>query len=94
MTDLPRLARDGAADLLSHCSGEDISQVLIETGKFYERVLTTILSCEIGPDRTYFYTPPGTVGNKRISREEKIPQIKDPTKTYVIVDDLLKEETH
>ena len=90
MTDLPRLARDGAGDLLSHCSEEDISQVVIAAGKSYEKVLKTILSNKITPDRTYFYTPPGTVGNKRIPREEKIPQIKDPTKTYVIIDDLFE----
>lgn len=87
---LPRKSMEGAKDLASYRSAEGIAQVIIPDANIYKKILNSLLAWEIPSERTFFYTPPGTVGNKRLPREEKIPKVIDPSLTYVVLDDMFE----
>jgi len=88
----PRKFRESIEELFSCAPQEDMFYVVIPSTqppsfgqeavmRRFERRLC------IPPERTLEYTPPGCVGVAREPRQEKIPQIEDPTKLYILVDD-------
>lgn len=96
---LPRFAKDGAIELLSRASPNDIFGVIVASGNKtrlmrtrYKPHLEFSLGFKIPSERTLRYTPPRhlgevIVGHKYTDREERVPEIKDPSKSYIIIDD-------